>query len=272
MLKAWISEDATQSSQELSRRIQETFQVTIPANMIQKHLGAFIYSITRLDTRRKINNDERTINLRKEYGQIFHELPTMFEDKSIIYVGHSRIRVATRGGLQKDVQLREYSLCVAMTNYSIIHYEAEKDPISPQRLADFLLQTIAIQSESQIISGVFIMDDSGLTGGELESLTEAVQNKEYTVICIPPDSPILDPSERFFEGYRTILDEAKVNSDSELEAAITTGEIFRCVCESQRYIDEMKGYLTKCLAGNAIEIITNLETIYAEACEGEDFM
>lgn len=279
MLRIWANEDATLTHSQLARKLSETFDTAISQNTVQRYLGGFIFSMNRVSLAPEVQNDSRTLTLRKEFCQIHQDLATMFEEAEVIYLGHFRFRLAirdrleaVRGGSKGRLRQRNMSICVAMTRRDVIGYYGQNAPVEREEFQEFIDSVIAEQKESRgsASGGVLIMDESCVRDTDTDALNEAVQAKDYTILFLPPHSPFLNPLEGLAGEFRDLFTVAQLQPEDEktLVNYIIDGRRLAEAIDCGKYVDQVTEYVPRCLASEAIQL-NNLQSIFAMACEGE---
>lgn len=273
-LRGWANEDATQTGAQLTKRMNDMFDTNVSVNTIQRHLDPFFFSLNRPSCP-EVKNDPSTLALRKEFCQILHDLPTMYEDPEVIFVGHVRFRMAIRNRVEKSrgrLRQRNLSICIAMTRQQVIGYLAQHSPVEAAEFQAFVLSVISGQVESRgITSGVLIMDESCAKEGS-DVLSAAVLVRDHTIIFLPPFSPFLNPLESVFNEFRDLFGAAKLepSNESMLVDCLIEGTSLTEAIDCPRHLELAMGYVPRCLESEPIEI-ANLYSIFAaEACEGEE--
>lgn len=272
ILRIWASEDATQTHATLAQRFNETFNLNITVNAIPQLLGPFIFSIRRLKPPPEITNDARTLNLRKEYCQIYSELPSMYDDADVTYIGQMRFRMAFRDRENRGrVRLRNISICVAFNKLNVVQYMGQDEPVTKEVFQEFLLTTIDDLTERNQLNGVFIMEETN-SPEESDRLNELIQSKGYTMIYLPPSSPFLNPTEVLFNELKELLTNSASQTElneSFLVDMITNGSPLLDNMECGRYVESVMPFVPRCLNSETIET-ASVYSIFAEACDNDD--
>lgn len=145
MVRLWASEDATISGNQMAQRIQEAFNVTLSIPAVYRYIGSFVFSFKRFGpVESEIVNDSRTIGLRREYAQIFSDLPSTYAaDTELVFVGQMRFRLSIRDRESKGkLRMRNMSVCVALNRSGPVSFHAQSTPISQAEFRDFLFALI----------------------------------------------------------------------------------------------------------------------------------
>lgn len=279
LLRIWTTEDAAQTGSELTQKLNDAFETNLSVNTVQRNLGTFLFSISRLyPPPPELKNDPRTLTLRKEFCQIYEQLPTLYSDAEVVYVGHMRFLLAVRDRAEERtrgrLRRRNMSILVAMTRATVVAYQGQNAPVDPETFKMFVERVVEDEQRQkrEITTGVLIMDEGCLKSDEEgEALSEAMQEMEHTIIFLPPNSPFLNPLEGLFAEFRDLFGAAQAEPENETELVdyIASGERLMSVVDCSRYVEAVAEFLPKCVVESAVEIV-NLQTIYAEVCEGEE--
>ncbi|OQS53590.1 hypothetical protein EHP00_2450 [Ecytonucleospora hepatopenaei] len=86
MIRIWVDEDPEVLLKVLAHKVANTFNIQVSVSTIDRVLCSFHYTLKDSTLVQRNQNNERTIELRFEYAQKFHQLECEFPDDNFVFL------------------------------------------------------------------------------------------------------------------------------------------------------------------------------------------
>lgn len=96
MIRIWVDEDPEVLLKVLAHKVANTFNIQVSVSTIDRVLCSFHYTLKDSTLVQRNQNNERTIELRFEYAQKFHQLECEFPDDNFVFLDKVGFQVVTR--------------------------------------------------------------------------------------------------------------------------------------------------------------------------------
>jgi len=252
-IKNTVDANCTISLKAIKKMVLEKFQLHVCEATIHNHLKKLHYSLKLLKLVPEKRNDEKTIQLRKQYAIEFEDITDNYPDTNIFFideVGFSVSMRVTKGrakigdtpiAVVKNVKSKNVSVCCAYSRSSIPFYEINYKPYNKVSFTGYISKLF--ENFDSLVAGpcVVIMDNVPFHKSDVVK-NQFVQ-KGHTIKYLPPYSPMLNPIENAFSKWKTYVKLANCMSEEELLKAMVDGmqTINKDDCEG--WYKNMKRYL-----------------------------
>ena len=231
--------------------------VDISTTTIHRKLVGMKFSLKRLELSPIRRNTESTIDLRYNYAADFINLQNQFSDDQFFFLDEVGFSLSLRKTMGRSrigehaisqvstIRSKNLSYCAAMSVGGIFYYKKSDTPYNTEKLVDFVKGFIRNLAESNITSGVIVLDN--VRFHHSIKVAEELGQTNFTLLFLPPYSPFLNIIENGFSKWKNSVINLKPTNEDKLIEYINNAASFFTITDFQGYFRNMLRYISRSL-------------------------